>query len=164
MEVFEAVKKRRSVRKYSDRNVGDDEIMSLLEAARLAPSARNLQNRKYVVLDRIDEELVDACNGQSWIATCSKVIVGVVDPAVNKWADTDMAIAFEHMVLEAVELGLGTCWIGAFDEEKVRKIIEAPDNMKIYALLSVGYPESEPTQMIKKKSLDEIWSKSTYAW
>jgi len=164
MDVMEAINNRRSVRKYSDREVNENDVLKLLEAARLAPSARNIQNRKFVVLNDVNDELVDACNGQSWISTSSVVIAGVVDPSVNKWADTDMAIAFTHMVLEAVELGLGTCWIGAFDEEKVRKIIDAPQKMKIYALLSVGYPATESKQMVSKKPIDDIWAKDKYVW
>jgi nitroreductase len=164
MDVTEAIKKRRSVRNYSNKKVEEEKIKALLEAARLAPSARNIQNRRYVVLDEIDDDVVDACNGQKWISSCPALIVGIVDPTVNKWADTDMAIAFEHMVLQAVEIGLGTCWVGAFDQEKVRKLIGAPEDMRIYALLSVGYPETVSSQMVSKKPLDEIWSKSRYAW
>ncbi|HPR41449.1 MAG TPA: nitroreductase family protein [Candidatus Methanofastidiosa archaeon] len=164
MDVMEAIRKRRSVRKYSNRRVDDETVGVLLEAARLAPSARNIQNRKYVVLDNIDDEVADACNGQSWVSTAPLMMMGLIDPTVNKWAETDMAIAFEQVVLEAVELGLGTCWIGAFDEGKIKRIIGAPENMRVYALLSIGYPETNPSQMTSKKPIDEIWSKDKYKW
>jgi len=162
MEVFDAIKTRRSVRKYLDKKIDESDMLKLLEAARLSPSARNIQNRRFVIIENIDGDIVKACNDQEWISTCPMLIAGVIDPGVNKWAETDMAIAFEHIVLEAVELGLGTCWIGAFDGDKVRSILGVPSDLQVYALLSIGYPASNPSQMISKKPLEEIWSREKY--
>ncbi|MBN1785888.1 MAG: nitroreductase family protein [Candidatus Methanofastidiosa archaeon] len=164
MEVMEAIKKRRSVRRYAKRKVEEDKLLRILEAARLAPSARNIQNRLYIVVENITGDLVEACNSQGWISSSPVIIAGILDPTVNRWADTDMAIAFEHMVLEAVELGLGTCWVGAFDESKVKSLLGVPGNMKVYALLTLGYPEMIPSSMVGKKNLEEIWARERYSW
>jgi nitroreductase len=152
MEVFEAIKSRRSIRKYKNELITEEKIGKLLEAARLAPSAANKQNWKFIVIsnDVIKKRLVAACNNQSFVSTASHIITGVVDPAL-KWHQVDLAIAFEHIVLEAVELGLGTCWIGAFNEEDVKKILNIPQDKKVVALLTVGYPDELPSTRPRKE-------------
>ncbi len=165
MEVMETIRKRCSVRSYTKDPVPPDVLEQLLEAARLAPSARNLHHRKYIVIENPgkDPAFVNACNNQSCVAEAAVVIVGVVDPAVTKWADIDLAIAFEHIVLEAVELGLGTCWIGAFEGEKIKQLLGVPDDKKVVALLTLGYPRGEASQK-SKAELSLIWAKEKYMW
>jgi nitroreductase len=152
MEVFEAIKSRRSIRKYKSEIITEEKIGKLLEAARLAPSAANKQNWKFIATngDAIKKRLVAACNHQSFVSNASHIIAGVVDPAL-KWHQVDLAIAFEHIVLEAVELGLGTCWIGAFSEEEVKKILNIPQDKKVVALLTVGYPDEFPPARPRKE-------------
>jgi nitroreductase len=162
MDVSEAIKKRWSVRSYKPTPVPEDDLMRILEAARLSPSARNRQHRKYVVVDP-DEAFVEACNGQAWIGKAPVAIAGIVDPSVTKWAVADMSIAFDHMVLQATELGLGTCWIGAFNEQKVKDLLEVPENRDIVAILVVGYPDETESHK-EKEALASMWARDSYAW
>ncbi len=163
MNVSEAIQNRWSVRAYKDAPVAEKDLLLLLEAARLSPSARNRQHRKYVVTHP-GPALVDACNGQSWIGTAPIAIVGIVDPSVaSPWDVADLSIAFDHMVLQATELGLGTCWIGAFDESKVKDLFAIPEDKKVVAILTVGYPDTAGSHK-KKDPLDAIWTWDTYAW
>ncbi|MCO5382302.1 MAG: nitroreductase family protein [Methanosarcina barkeri] len=122
MGVFDTIKDRRSIRTYKDERIPKDKLEKLLEAARLAPSAGNRQNWKFIVVEneQIKNQLVTASNNQVFVGTASHVIAGIGDFA-QKWHQVDLSIALEHIVLEAVELGLGTCWIGAFNEEEVKK-------------------------------------------
>lgn len=163
MDVFEAIRLRRSIRRYRDIEIPHANIERLLEAARLAPSGSNLQNWKFIVVKdkNIRKKLAQACNNQSFVGEASLVIAGVVDPS-KKWHQVDLAIAFEHIVLEAQELGLGTCWIGAFQEEKVKDILEVPEDKKVVALLTIGVPSEAPPPR-PRKPLSEIVCYNEYA-
>jgi nitroreductase len=157
LDVFDAIKNRKSIRSYKPERVPQDLLKKLLEAARLAPSAKNLQNWKFVVVD--DEEtkqrLVKACNNQAFIGSASYVIAGVCDPGLNRWHRVDMGIAMEHIALEAVELGLGTCWIGAFDEEAVKKLLKVPESLQVVTLITIGFPADTPAPR-PRKAMEEI--------
>ncbi|RKZ22514.1 nitroreductase [bacterium] len=162
MEVMDAIKKRRSIRRYEAREVEEEKIRLLLEAARLAPSARNLQPWKFVVVkDRGKiEKLSRACCNQEWIKTAPLIIVGCglrKHTFRNGYPSNavDLAIALEHIVLEAVELGLGTCWIEAFYPDEVRKILGIPEDIDVSGILTVGYPAESPEPR-ERKSLEEI--------
>ena len=156
MDVFEAIKKRRSIRSYEDKPVEKEKIEKLLEAARLAPSAKNMQEWKFIVITdkEIKEKLVPACKNQKFISEAPVVIAAVSDPSF-RWYKVDVGIALEHIALEAVELGLGTCWIGAFYEDKVKEILSVPDNMEVVALMTVGYGKEEGKKTTRKP-LEEI--------
>mgnify|MGYP001447690276 CR=1 FL=1 len=156
MGVFDIIKDRRSIRTYKDERIPKDKLEKLLEAARLAPSAANRQNWKFIVVENeeVKKQLVTACNNQAFVGTASNVIAGIGDPA-QKWHQVDLAIALEHIVLEAVELGLGTCWIGAFNEDEVKKLLKIPQDKKVIALLTVGVPVESPAAR-PRKSLEEI--------
>jgi nitroreductase len=162
MEVFEAINTRRSIRAYKSAHIPSEKIEKLLEAARLAPSAANRQNWKFVVIDDggIKKDLAKACNNQAFVSTASHVIAGVVDPA-QKWHQVDISIALEHIVLEAVELGLGTCWIGAFDGDEVKKLLKIPQEKKVVALITVGYPSESPPSR-PRKQIAEIAAYNEY--
>ncbi len=163
MEVLETVKKRRSVRKYKNLIVPEEDIEKIMEAARLAPSAANGQNWKFVIIydPNIKKLLIPACGNQEWVGSCSHVIAGVVDPNLNRWYQVDIAIALEHIVLEATELGLSTCYIGRFTEESVKSILKIPQDKKLIALLTVGYGDESPDPRPRKK-LREIMSYNQY--
>lgn len=163
MEVFETINKRRSIRTYKNEHIPSEKIIKLLEAARLAPSAANRQNWKFVVVDdgEIKRNLEKACNNQAFVPTASHVIAGVVDPTL-KWHQVDITIALEHIVLEAVELGLGTCWIGAFNEDEVKNLLKIPPERKVVALLTVGYPSESPPSR-PRKEIAEIVAYNKYA-
>ncbi len=162
MEVFEAIKNRRSIRIYKSESIHAEKINKLLEAARLAPSAANRQNWKFIVVDdgEIKKKLVKACNNQAFVSTAALVVAGVADPS-QKWHQVNISIALEHIVLEAVELELGTCWIGAFNEDEVKRLLKIPQERKVVALLTVGYPlESSPPR--PRKEIAEIVAYNEY--
>jgi nitroreductase len=156
MDVFTSIKERRSIRRYSATPIADDTISQLLEAARLAPSAKNLQNWKFILItdQTIKNRLVPACHNQRFIVQAPLVIAGVADPAY-KWYQVDIGIVFEHIALEAVELGLGTCWIGAFQEPEVSGILQVPQHLETVILMTVGYADEHPHTR-SRKSIEEI--------
>lgn len=162
MGVFEVINERRSIRAYTEQRIPEEKLYKLLEAARIAPSAGNRQNWKFIVADdaEVIKKLAAASNNQAFVATSSHVIAGLADPT-QKWHQVDVAIALEHIVLEAVEQGLGTCWIGAFNEEDVKRVLNIPADKKVVALLTVGYPAESP-QAKPRKALAEIVSYNEY--
>lgn len=148
MDVKDAIMERRSVRSYKDKEIPEEDLNTLLEAARLTPSVRNKQSWKFIVIrDKEKREvLAQAAAEQEFVGEAPVVIAAVaLEPdyvmrcGVPAYA-VDLAIAIDHITLQAVELGLGTCWIGAFYQDKVREILKIPDDCKVVALLPVGYP------------------------
>jgi nitroreductase len=168
MNVMEAIEARRSIRAYLDKPVEEQKLMRVLEAARLAPSAKNIQEWKFVVVrDKATRILLaDAAKGQTFVGQAPLIIAacGTVTDYVMTCGQAaypvDLSIAVEHMVLQAVEEGLGTCWIGAFYEDQVKKILGIPDSARVVALLPLGYPASQPAAR-PRKPLAEIvaWEK-----
>jgi len=157
MEVFEAIKNRRSVRAYKSTPVQEEKLKKILEAARLAPSAHNAQDWKFIVVknQKMREKLVKAALDQEFIAQAPVVIVAVAtEPGVPFYA-LNFGIAVEHMVLQAVEEGLGTCWVGAFSQKEVKKILKIPEKYKAMVLLPLGYPADLPKKKIRK-NIEEI--------
>lgn len=159
MEVFDAIKNRKSIRNYKSEQIPKEKLDKLIEAGRLAPTAANKQKFKLVIVDDEDikKRLAVACNNQAQVGMASIVIAGAVNPNW-KWHAVDLAIVFEHIVLEAVELGLGTCWIGAFSEIEVKKILDIPQGVKVVALLTIGYPDESPGGPMPRKPVEELVS------
>ncbi len=163
MEVRHAIQSRRSIRAYEPREVENDKLVKILDAGRLSPSAGNRQERRFVVVSdaRKRKALSEAANNQSFVANAPLVIAAcsVETEYVMKCGQPaypiDTAIAVDHMTLQAVEEGLGTCWVGAFDEKKVKEILNIPDSVRVVQLLALGYPSAEP-RPTSRKSLDEI--------
>jgi len=165
MDIYEAIRKRTSVRGYRPDTVEEEKLGRLLDAARLAPSGKNGQPWRFIVVR--DEEtklkLVSACKNQKFIAEAPVVIVacGYEEEAYKKmggyWNSlpVDIGIALEHLMLAAEAEELGTCWIGAFIEEEVRSILDVPDDVKIVALTPVGYP-SKGRATRPRKPIEEI--------
>ncbi|WP_243685197.1 nitroreductase family protein [Methanosarcina barkeri] len=141
MGVFDIIKDRRSIRTYKDERIPKDKLEKLLEAARLAPSAANRQNWKFIVVENeeVKKQLVAACNNQPFVGTASSIIAGIGDPS-QKWHQVDLAIALEHIVLEAVELGLGTCWIALSTKTKSKKLLKIPQDKKSCSFTDRGNP------------------------
>lgn len=164
MDVFEAIKKRRSVRSYKPEPVPEDKLKRILEAARLAPSAHNAQDWKFVVVGdaKKRKELAKAA-WQDFVGEAPVVIVLVsLDPehimsGGSPAYAVDLGIAGEHIALQAVEEGLGVCWVGAFNQEKVKEILNIPENYKVVALLPLGYPADKPGPK-QRKSFGEVVS------
>ncbi len=170
MKVGEAIKERRSVRKYKDLLVHDSKLRRVLNAARLAPSAGNQQPWKFVVVrdQKRRKALAQAASGQAFVGEAPVVIVAVgLDPGrvmacgVPNYA-VDLAIAVDHMTLAATEEGLGTCWIGAFSQDEVKNIAGIPEKHKVVALLPLGYPADAPRPKIRK-SLEETVCYETFS-
>jgi nitroreductase len=163
MDVFTAISNRRSVRAYKDYEVEDEKLKKVLDAARLAPSASNRQEWKFIVVrdKEARKKLKKAALGQSFVAKAPVVIVACATEAERVMAcgqsayTVDVSIACTHMILQAFELGLGTCWLGAFHENEVKDILKIPGHMRVVTMIPLGYPD-QPPLMKSRKSLEEI--------
>jgi nitroreductase len=165
MDFYDAVRKRLSVRSYKPDPVPEDVLNRILEAGRLAPSAKNCQPWKFIVITdpAIRQALVAACRGQGSVGQAPVVICGccIEEQAWKRmggyWSAeaVDIAIALEHIHLAAAAEGLGTCWIGAFLEAEVKKVLAIPAGVKPIALTPLGYPAHEPEPQ-SRKPLSEI--------
>lgn len=165
MDVVDAVRNRRSVRSYQDRSVPPEKLERILEAARMAPSASNKQDWRFVVVieNRAKDRIYEVAKKQRFIKEAPVVVAGVTtDPGYIMTCGVpsgyvDVSIALDHISLLATEEGLGTCWIGAFDQEEVCSILEIPDDYEVVALMTLGYPE-KPLESISKsrKSLQDV--------
>ena len=171
MDVFEAIEKRRSIRNYEPTPIPREKLEKILEAARLAPSASNVQPRHFVVVtDPERREALSAGMFSRFLKQAPMVIVACGDEKKSpKWYSIDVAIAVENMVLAATGEALGTCWIGSFDETKVRNVLKIPKHLRVVVLLALGYPSgkgdlaSKALRLIRKrKSLDDIVSFGEY--
>ena len=158
MNVSDAVKTRKSVRKYVDRPVEESKLNAVLGAGRLAPSASNRQEWRFVVVRESGtrKRLAEAAGGQTFVAEAPVVIAACAktDGRVMRCGQLsypiDVAIALDHMTLAAVELGLGTCWIGLFEEKKVKEILGIPEDIRVVELMPLGYPV-DPTPVEKSR-------------
>jgi nitroreductase len=166
MECIEAIKGRRSIRKFKSDAVGEEIINELLEAAQMAPSAGNLQARDFVVvLNRVlKQKLRGAALNQSLIEEAPVVIVVVANigrsARVYKsrgelYAIQDATAAVMNLLLAAHSKGLGTCWVGAFEEYMVRDLLGLPDKTKPVAIIPIGYPDEKPAAPLRM-GLDKV--------
>ncbi len=157
MDVLSTIKARRSIRKYEKKPIPKDVMDSLLDSARSAPSANNLQRFHIVVVTeaRVKERLVQVCGGQDFIADCSAFLVGVSEPGAF-YSCVDMTIALDHLSLRAVEMGLGTCWIGDFEPDKVKQVLDIPGEREIPICMTLGYPAHSPSAR-RRKALADIF-------
>ena len=146
MEVFEAIRRRKSIRGYAPTPVPREKLERILEAARSAPSAENLQPWYFVVVTDPEKRKRIARSGRyaRFMAKSPVVIVGCGNPKVSpKWYAIDVAIAMQNMVLAATGEGLGTCWAGSFDEVLVKELLKIPEHFRVVACLAVGYPRGK---------------------
>ena len=163
MDVFAAISQRSSVRAYKPNDVEEDKIKKVLEAARLSPSASNRQDWKFIVVKSKEtkKKLAKAAFGQSFIGEAPVVIVACGTETKTLMAcgqpthTVDVSIACAFMILQAYELGLGTCWIGAFNEGESKKILNIPEHVRVVAVIPLGYP-NQPTSKKIRKNLDQI--------
>ncbi len=163
MNVVEAIEKRRSVRVYQDKPVPEEKLRIVLEAARLAPSARNSQSYKFIVVkdQGVRKRLAKEATRHSFIGDAPLIIVAVsLDPDYVMAGGipahpVDIAIALDHMTLVAAEEELGTCWIGGFYQDQVKQILSIPEKYKVVALLPLGYSAESPGRKTRKP-LEEI--------
>lgn len=162
MKFGEVVTKRRSIRKYKDTPVPKESIIKVLEAARIAPSAGHRQPWHFIVVQ--DRETVDKLAGsRKWAAAAPVMIVGLADPEASPiWCYNDLGIAFEHIVLAATDLGLGTCWMGKMRQDaEIKQLLGIPDELKVIALTPLGVPDETPGPKARK-DIDEIVSWERY--
>jgi len=164
MDFYESVRRRYSVRAYRDRPVEQEKLDRILEAARLAPSARNFQECRFVVVRDKEKRsrLMEAAYGQRFvgeapvvIACCSDTDKGVMKCGHARYT-IDSGIAIEHLVLAAVAEGLGSCWIGSFQPEKVREVLDIPEHIEVVELLPIGYPAEGSKPVKGRKPMEEI--------
>ncbi|MCD6503381.1 MAG: nitroreductase family protein [Thermoplasmata archaeon] len=171
--LLEIIISRRSIRKYKDAPVEEEKIRMLLEAARWAPSAGNLQPWYFLVVrdKRTREMLAEAAYGQTWMVEAPVHIVVFADPERSAYrygergrtlyCIQDTALAIQNMMLMAHALGLGTCFVGAFDERSVSKILCAPRHLRPIAIITVGYPAESPEPR-PRRPLEEIVSEESF--
>ena len=173
MDFIDLVKKRKSTRKYNSKKIEKKLLDKCLEAARLAPSACNSQPWRFIIIetgsvkDRIIREAFNGVYALNTFAKKAPVIVVVVREKSKYTARLggslrdvdysliDIGIACDHLTLQAEELGIGSCWIGWFNEKAIKNILELPKNAKVDIVLSLGYPEEDYIKAKKRKSLDD---------
>ncbi len=166
MDCMDVIKARRTIRSYLPDPVEDDKLQTVLEAARLAPTAANRQPFRLIVVHTAGKEAEIAKvypAGANWlsrapliICACSIPIQGWTHFATGKnYCDVDVAIAFDHLTLAAAGLGLGTCWIAAFNHEPLRHLLHIPASMEPVVLTPLGYPEGTPGP-INRRPLSDL--------
>ena len=163
MEFLDLIKQRYSVRAYKSEPIENDKLQEVLEAARLAPTACNLQPFQLIVVHtKGREKELQRIYGASWfvqapiiICACGKPSESWVRQDGENYCDVDVTIAMDHLILAAADLGLGTCWIGAFNSEAAREILELPDDVKPIAFTPLGYPDDQ-TRPKKRKSINNL--------
>ncbi len=169
--MIKPIELRRSVRKYLDKPIADEIILKLMESARMAPSANNSQPWHFIIIRDRDkrEQIVRVANNQEWMLTAPIILACVADIRVRLGTEEmnideespqyavkeiirDTSIAIEHLVLEATNQGLGTCWVAWFKQNEIRPVLSIPNDKYLVSLITVGYPDEEP----KAKSRKEI--------
>jgi nitroreductase len=159
MALVDILLSRRSVRRYETKTVPADVVKTILEAGRQAPSASNVQPWHFIVLT--DDEIKEQLSHGRWntfIKDSAFTIVGcgyIGNEYGRKWSTVDTTIALQNMVIAAWALGIGSCWIGDFIEDDVKELLRIPDDQKVVALISFGYPAEQPGSK-QKKPLTEI--------
>ena len=165
MAVLRQIQQRYSVRSYQARPVEKEKLAAILEAARLAPSARNCQEWRFVVVQdaTLRKKLAVAANNQAFVGEAPVVIAacGLNPTYTMRCGQTaypiNLAIALDHMTLQAVEEGLGTCWIGSFYEDQVKQILGIPADVRVVELLALGYPK-DSAKPKSRMALEQIVS------
>jgi nitroreductase len=164
LDVFEAIKKRRSVRSYLEKPVEEEKLMRVLEAARLSPSAVNFQPWHFIVVkDKTAREKLFKAYARNWLATAPIIIVICASPE-KAWRRSDgeefwkidAAIAMQSLVLTATSEGLATCWIGAFDEKKAREALGIPAHIRVVVMTPLGYSAEKMGPVAERKAIEQI--------
>ena len=165
MDLIEAIKTRRSIRRYKETPVPEELLKTVLNAARLAPSANNAQPWRIIVVtdEDVKLKLAAGANNQKFIAQAPIILVacGLPDEAfqtVGGYMSShvmDVSIALDHLTLVAHSVGLGTCWIAWFKEDKVREALGVPEDVRVVAMTPLGYPDEAPERP-PRKNLEEL--------
>lgn len=163
MDVLTALRERRSIRSYLNTPIEEDKLLKVLEAARISPSAKNRQEWKFIIIrdEEIKQRLLPAVKGRKFVVEAPVIIAACatessfIMPCGQYGYTVDLSIAMSYMMLEAQELGLGTCWLGGFYEDMVKEILRIPDDVRVVAITPLGYPAEKPNAK-SRKSLEEI--------
>jgi len=164
MDVFEAIRTRRSIRSYEKRPVEKEKLLKVLEAARLSPSATNSQPWSFIVVtDPEVKESLRSAYDRDWFISAPVIIVACAFPE-KAWVrrdgeefwKVDISIAMQDLILAAWAEGLGTCWIGAFREEEAKRVLGIPENVRVVAMTPLGYPAEVKGPVTNRKPLEEI--------
>ena len=165
MEFGELVKKRYSVRAYKPEPVETEKLEYVLEAARLAPTAANRQPFQLIVIHPSGrEDELRRIYGSDWFVSASVVLCICGVPSQGwvrrgdgkNYTEVDVAIAMDHLILAAADAGLGTCWIGAFDPDAAREVLNLPHDVEPIAFTPLGYPDDQPQAKKRKASSDLV--------
>jgi nitroreductase len=165
MSLLDLILSRRSIRNYEKKDIPQEVLQQILEAGRQAPSAANRQPIRFVVVTDHDilKNLYDSVITR-FVKAAPVAIAGCADVKsflTGKWAVVDTTIAMQNMVIAAWALGIGSCWIGACNEENVKKLLKIPDKWKFVGLLTLGYPAEQPKPR-KKKKVEELFNFNSF--
>lgn len=163
LPVLDAIKTRGSIRAYKDKPIPTQTLLSILDGARLAQSAANRQPWQFIVVTdpAVKKKLVQVADNQAFVGEAATVVVCLADPEKSAPVGPfegfliDLAIAIENMALTAWDLGIGSCWIGAYNEQKVKELLDVPGNLRVVSLLTLGYPDQRAGPKYRK-TLEEI--------
>ncbi|MEI7904323.1 MAG: nitroreductase family protein [Candidatus Firestonebacteria bacterium] len=171
MEFTKVIAERKSIRKYDmNKAVPGEVLLRVLEAARIAPSAVNFQPWHFIVIkEQAFKERLKEVYPRDWFWTAPLVVVGCVDTK-SSWkrkdgkdfSEIDITIAMDHLILAATNEGLGTCWVGAFDNAKAREVLKVPEHINIVLMTPLGYPAERTAATKPRKSLEEIIHKESW--
>lgn len=162
MDVYEAIKRRYSCRAYENKPVESEKLKRIFDAARFAPSAKNLQDWRFVTVteEAAKQRVAKAAKEQMFLARAGAIIIACsssdyIMSCGQPVAGIDVSIALEHIALAAVQEGLATCWIGSFLPDKIRQILNIPENIEIIELMALGYPAGK-AGTAKRENLETI--------
>ena len=166
MSIYKTILKRRSIRRFKQRPIGYSVLKKIVDAARFAPTAANLQPCEFIIVDK--KSVVDQIFpytrwagylGNKGAPVLKKTPVAYVSVLINsskckkpKYAQADLGAAVENMLLVATELGVGSCWLGAIDREKIARVLSVPKNVSVEYLVALGYPDEKSKTLTMKKS------------
>ncbi len=164
MDIYELIKKRKSVRNYQSKPVEKEKLERILNSALLAPSAKNKQEWRFIIVSDKEKrvKLSIAAKNQTFLSEAPIVIACCAETDNYKMTcgqksyPIDLSIIIDHITLLAVAEGLGTCWIGAFHEDQAKKILNIPDNIRVVELLTLGYPTDNSMKKKNRLSFDEV--------
>lgn len=170
MELLEIIKNRRCIRKFKSKEIEEDKINRIMEAAKWAPSAGNLQARDFILVRNPEtkEKIAEAALSQNFISEAPVIIVVCANKKKSSWKYgprgvelypiQDAAISAQNILLMAYSLGLGSCWVGAFDEDGLGNILNIPEDVRPVAIIPLGYPDESPIAPPRVSDLhNEIW-------
>ena len=164
MSVIEVISSRRSIRSYENKQIPKEVLDQIIQAGQQAPSAVNKQPYRFVVVTKSELKKEMKSVFSRFLEKAPVVIVGcanVKSRLTGKWAIIDTTIALQNMVLAAWTLGVGSCWIGSFNEEKTKQSLKIPQDWKVVCLIALGYPAENPEER-KKKSTQELFGDNQF--